>query len=137
MYLVRAYSRNSGQRLILARKGIFMKKMHFLWKRAIYLKKEHFFWKKGTKYFTPPIQSLLWLFCIKIKLCILFAKGQRSIVKCNIECNIGLEYTLLVTSNAHISTTWSHPLWKNVNDWKSYVPTVPMIMSFKVFEVFF
>ena len=46
------------------------------------------------------------------------------------QCNIGLDYVLLVASNSHIST--SHPLLKNVNDSKSYVLAVPMIMSFKV-----
>ena len=60
-------------------------------------------------------------------------KGQRPIVK----RNIGLEYALLVASNSHISTTLSHLLWKNINDSKSYVLAVPMIMSFKVLKYFF
>ena len=58
------------------------------------------------------------------------------IVKHNIERNIGLAYAMLVVSNAHISTTLSHPLSKNINDWKSYVPAVPMIMFFKVLKYF-
>ena len=45
-------------------------------------------------------------------------------------------YAMLVVSNAHISTTLSHPLSKNINDWKSYVPAVPMIMFFKVLKYF-
>ena len=63
-------------------------------------------------------------------------KGVVSIVKHNVECNIDLEYTLLVASNAHISTILSHPLWKNVNEWKNYVPAVPVIMTFKVLKYF-
>ena len=60
-------------------------------------------------------------------------RGQSSIV----ERDIGLEYPLLVASNFHISTTLSQPLWKNVNDSKSYILAVPMIMSFKVLKYFF
>ena len=60
-------------------------------------------------------------------------RGQRSII----ERDIGLEYALLVASVSHVSTTLSHPLWKNVNDSKSYVLAVPMIMSFKVLKYFF
>ena len=74
------------------------------------------------------------LFCIKIKLFNNFHKrGQRSIV----ERDTGLEYALLVASNSHISTTLLHPLWKNINDSKSYVLAVPIIMSFKVLKYFF
>ena len=83
MPLVRAYSRNLGQRLILARKGTFC--------------------NMGTK--------------------ILPLSGGGEGVK----HNIGLEYALLVASNSHTSRL-SHPLWKNVNDSKSYVVAVPMIM---------
>ena len=60
-------------------------------------------------------------------------RGQRSII----ERDIGLEYALLVASVSHVSTTLSHPLWKNVNDSKSYVLAVSMIMSFKVLKYFF
>ena len=60
-------------------------------------------------------------------------RGQRSII----ERDIGLEYALLVASVSHVSTTLSHPLWKNVNDSKSYVLAVSMIMSFKVLKSFF
>ena len=49
-------------------------------------------------------------------------------MKCYIECNINLEYTMLVASNLHISAL-SQPLWKNGNDWKRYVPAVPMIST--------
>ena len=59
-------------------------------------------------------------------------RGQRSIV----QRNVGLEYAQLVASNSHISTTLSHTLWKNVNDSKSYVLAVPVIMSFKVVKYF-
>ena len=59
-------------------------------------------------------------------------RGQCSIV----EHNIGLKYALLVTSNSHISTTLSHPLWKNVSDSKRYVLAVPMIIPFKVLKYF-
>ena len=116
MPLVRAHSRNLGQHSILARKGI--------------LKKGH------QKFYTPLLpysipflrvlrqNKALYNFC---------KRRQRSIV----ERNIGLEYTLLVASNSHISTILSHPLWKNVNDSKSYVLAVPMIMSFKVLKYFF
>ena len=116
MPLVRAHSRNLGQHSILARKGI--------------LKKGH------QKFYTPLLpysipflrvlrqNKALYNFC---------KRRQRSIV----ERNIGLEYTLLVALNSHISTILSHPLWKNVNDSKSYVLAVPMIMSFKVLKYFF
>ena len=89
MPLVRAHSRNLGQHSILARKGI--------------LKKGH------QKFYTPLLpysipflrvlrqNKALYNFC---------KRRQRSIV----ERNIGLEYTLLVASNSHISTILSHPL---------------------------
>ena len=41
----------------------------------------------------------------------------------------------LVASNAHIMLSLFHPLWKIVNDSKSYVPTVPMIISFQVLQI--
>ena len=59
--------------------------------------------------------------------------GQRSIV----ERKIGLEYALLVALNSHILTTLSDPLWKIVNESKSYVLAVPMNMPFKVLKYFF
>ena len=101
------------------------------------MKKGHFFWKKGTKYFTPPYSIPFLSVLYQNKALYNFRKrGRSSIVKRNIEPNIGLEYALLVASNAHISTTLSHPLWKSVNDWKSYVPAMPVIMSFKVLKYF-
>ena len=52
-----AYSRNLGQHLILARKSTF-------------------FEKRAPKSLPLPlIQSLFYMFCIEIKLCIIFAKG--------------------------------------------------------------
>ena len=42
----------------------------------------------------------------------------------------------LVASNTHISAPLFCPLWKIVNDLKSYVPAVPMIMSFRVLKHF-
>ena len=66
----RAYSRNLGQRSMLARKDTY--------------EKAHFF-DKGTPKIYPPHLSV----CIKIKLCIIFAKGV------SVECNIGLEYALV------------------------------------------
>ena len=42
-----------------------------------------------------------------------------------------------VASNSHISATLSHPLWKDVKDWKSYLLAVAMIMSFEVLKYFF
>ena len=42
----------------------------------------------------------------------------------------------MVASNVHISTTFFRPLSKVVNDSKSYVPAVPIIMSFKVLKEF-
>ena len=53
MPLVREYSRNLGQHSILARKGTFFE----------------------SALPSPPIQSLFLVFCIKIKLYIIFAKG--------------------------------------------------------------
>ena len=44
---------------------------------------------------------------------------------------------LLVASNTHILTPLFCALWKIVNDSKSFVPAVPMIMSFKVLKYFF
>ena len=117
MYLVRAYSRNSGQHLIMARKGTF------LWKKST-------FYKKGHQIFHPSYSIPFLNVLHQNKALYNFHKrGQHSIVKYNIECNIGLEYTLLVASNAHL-------LWKNVNDWKSYIPAVPMIMALKVLKYF-
>ena len=43
----------------------------------------------------------------------------------------------LVASNAHILTPLFHTLGKIIKDSKSYVPTVPMITSFKVLKQFF
>ena len=108
----------------MARKGTF------LWKKST-------FYKKGHQIFHPSYSIPFLNVLHQNKALYNFHKrGQHSIVKYNIECNIGLEYTLLVASNAHISKTLSHPLWKNVNDWKSYVPTVPRIMFFKVLKYF-
>ena len=121
MPLVRAYSRDLGQHSISTRKGTF-------------------FWKKGTKNFTSPFPhpppysvSLLSVLHRKKAFYNSCKRRQRSIV----EHNIGLEYTLLVASSFHILTALSHPLRKNANDSKSYVPPVPMIISFKVFKYFF
>ena len=44
--------------------------------------------------------------------------------------------SLMVASNVHISTTLFLPLSKVLNDSKSYVPAVPIIMSFKVLKEF-
>ena len=78
--LYKAYSKNLGQRSILARGCTFYER------RAFFLK------NKGTENppYSVPIQSL---FCIKLKLCIIYnfrKRGQHSIV----ERNIGLEYAL-------------------------------------------
>ena len=118
MYLVRAYSRNSGQRLILTRKDTFLWKEHFLQKRTLFM-------KKGHQIFHPSYSNLFLSFLDQNKVLYNFR---------NMECNIGLEYTLPVASNVHISTTLSNSLWKNVNDWKIYVPVVPIIMPFKVLK---
>ena len=42
----------------------------------------------------------------------------------------------LIASNTHIATPLFHPLWKIVNNSKSYGPAVPVIMSFKVLKYF-
>ena len=55
--LVKAYSRNLGQRSI----------------RALSYEKGHLFWKKGNKNFTLPLLFNP-VFCIKIKLCLIFEK---------------------------------------------------------------
>ena len=107
MLLVRAYSKNTGQRSIFARKGtfyekgeLFMKKGHFFEKRALFLKKGH---QNFHPSYSIPFLSVLH----HNKALYNFRKrGQHSIV----ERNIGLESALLVVSNAHISTTLSHPL---------------------------
>ena len=113
MYLVKAYSRNSGYGLILARKGTFF--------------------EKGI----PNISPLLFIpFFASKDVYNICKREQCSIVKRNIERNVGLEYTLLAALNAHISTTLSHSLCKSINDWKGYVPAVPMTMSFKVLKYF-
>ena len=62
-----------------------------------------------------------------------FCKRQQ---RSKVQRNIGLQYTLLVASNSHISTTLSH-LLSNVNDSKGYALTVPMILPFKVLKHFF
>ena len=111
MYLVKAYSRNSGYGLILARKGTFF--------------------EKGI----PNISPLLFIpFFASKDVYNICKREQCSIVKRNIERNVGLEYTLLAALNAHISTTSSHSLCKSVNV-KGYVPAVPMIMS-KFWSIF-
>ena len=118
MYLVRAYSRNSGQRLILIRKDTFLWKEHILQKRTLFMKKCH-------QIFHPSYSNFFLSFLDQNKVLYNFR---------NMECNIGLEYTLPVASNVHISTTLSHSLWKNVNDWTIYVPVVPIIMPLKVLK---
>ena len=119
MPLVTAYSRKLGHRSILARTGSF-------------------FEKRAPKILrlppSPHTYSILFLSDLhRNKALYDFRKrGQRSIV----ERNISLEYSLLVASNSHISTTLCHLLWKNVNGSKIYVLTVPMMISFKVFRYF-
>ena len=82
MYLVRAYSRNSRQHLILARKGTF-----FYEKRALFIKRS-LFMKKGTL-FEKRAPNILPLLFNQNKAWYNFRKrGQRSIVKRNIERNI-------------------------------------------------
>ena len=116
MSQVRAYSRNLGQRSILARKDTFFEKRT----------------PKILLHPPPPPPFSPFFKCFPSKYN--FRKrGQRSIG----EGDIGLEYALLVASNSHISTTLSHPLWKNVNDSKNYALAVPMIMSFKDLKYFF
>ena len=117
MPLVSAYSRNLGQRMILARKGIF--------------------WKKSTKPNQPPHPSPYSASFLSVmhqnKALDNFCKrGQHSIA----ERDIGLEYAQLVVSNFHIATT-SHPLWKNVNFAKSFVLSMPMIMFSKALRYCF
>ena len=110
MYLIKAYSRNSAQRLILAPKGHF-----FMKKRALFL-------KKAYKIFHPSYSIPILSFLHQNKALYNFRKRRQcSIVKSSIERNRGLKYTLLVASNAHISTTLSHPRWKNVNDWTKFM----------------
>ena len=58
------------------------------------------------------------------------------ICKSNIRGNFIYLEMHLVGSNTHISTPLFCPLSKSVNDSKSYVPTVPMMMSFKVLKYF-
>ena len=43
-------------------------------KGHFFLKEGHFFEKRAPKISSPPAQSLLYVFCIKIKFCIIFAK---------------------------------------------------------------
>ena len=128
MYLVRVYSRNSGQHFILARKGTFYEKRALFIKKDTFYEKEHFLLKIRHQIFHPyysiPFLSVLH----QIKLCIISQMGAAL----NSETLYWMQYTMLVASNPHISTL-SRPLWKNGNDWKRYVPAVPMIMSFKVF----
>ena len=87
------------------KKGHFICKKDTFEKRALFLKKRH-------QIFHPPPYSIPFLSVLyQNKALYNFRKrGRSSIVKRNIEPNIGLEYTLLVASNAHISTTLSHPL---------------------------
>ena len=85
-----------------------------LGRRPISAKKDTFLNKKGTKNITTsyliPFLSVLH----QNKALYNFHKmGQHSIVRCNNEWNIGLEYAQLVASIAHISTKLSLPLWKN------------------------
>ena len=115
MPLVRAYSRNLGQHLILARKGTFLKKGH----QQLYPLPYSF-----------PFLSVLH----QNKALHNFHKREQCSI---VERNTGLEYTLLVVLNSHISTT-SHPLWKNANYSKIYVLAVSiMIMFLKVLKYFF
>ena len=57
-------------------------------------------------------------------------------------CNINMRGNFLylemplVASNTHNLTSLFHPLWKIVNISKSFVPAVPMIISFKVLKYF-
>ena len=44
-------------------------KEHFFKKSTLFLK------NKAPKFSSPPIQSILYVFCTKIKFCIIFAKG--------------------------------------------------------------
>ena len=100
MPLVRAYSRNLGQRSILARKGTFFNKSA---PKIL---------PPSSAHYSIPFLSVLH----RNKALYNFRKrGQRSIVK----HNIGLEYALLVASNSHVSRRLSHPYWKNVNDSES------------------
>ena len=79
--------------------------------------KKSTFYKKGHFIFHPSYLISFLSALHQNKALYNFRKrGQRSIVKRNIERNIGLQDTLLVASNAHISITLSHPLRKNVND---------------------
>ena len=105
-----------------------MKKRILLIKKDTFYEKEHFLLKIRHQIFDPyysiPFLSVLH----QIKLCIISQMGAAL----NSETLYWMQYTMLVASNPHISTL-SQPLWKNGNDWKRYVPAVPMIMSFKVF----
>ena len=115
MSLVREYSRNLGQRSILARKDTFLK-------------------RRAPQFYPLPYSIPFLSVLHRNKALYNFRKkGQRSIV----ERIIGLEYALLEVSNSDISLTLSHPLWKNVSDSKSYVLAVPMFMSLKVLKYFF
>ena len=73
MSLVREYSRNLGQRSILARKDTFLK-------------------KRAPTILPPSLCKVLCKALYNFR-----KKGQRSIV----ERNIGLEYALLEVSNSH------------------------------------
>ena len=90
-------------------------------------KKGHFFEKRAPKILPYSISfqnKALYNFC---------KRGQRSIV----EQNIGLEHALLMALNSNILTTLSQPLRKNVNDPKSYVVAMRMIMFFKILKCSF
>ena len=117
MPLVRACSRNLGQHSILTRKSTFLKK------------------KQHQKFYPLPPFSISFVSVLHWNkgLYNFHKRGQRSIV----EGNIGLEYSLLVASNSHISTALFHALWKNVNNSKSNVLAVPMTISVKVLKYFF
>ena len=115
MLLVRACSRNLAECSILARKSN---------------KGHQKFYPTPTPLYSIPFLSVLY----RNKALHNFCKRRQHLI---VDRDIGLEYALLAASNSHISATLSHPLWKNVNDSKSYILAVPLTMSFKVLKYFF
>ena len=137
MYLVRAYSRNWGQHLILPKKDSFYEKKStfyktgdFLWKKGIYLKKGHQMFH--------PLYSIPFLSVLHQN------KGLKKFLKRGPAFDGQTQYWTQYRSRIHPAgsikcpyfNSITQPLWKDVNDWKNDVPVVPMIMSFKVWKYF-
>ena len=81
-----------------------------------------------------PHQNLFAITCTLPAPRKVFLQLELDTWKINITGNFIYLEMPLIASNTHISRPLFRPLWKIVNDLKSYVPAVPMIMSFKVLK---